>query len=143
LIEGSYNVSADRGLHGHSLGGLFVGYTFFATPDAFTRYAMTSPSFWWDAGFIYGLEKDVRPATSNTPKRVYMSVGQLEGPRMQASMWRLADQLCDAHHYKYPGISVTAEYAENLAHATPVERVLSALYPEFDGNEWPKGMNGC
>jgi predicted alpha/beta superfamily hydrolase len=44
LVERSYRITDDRGIMGHSLGGLFAAYALFEAPDLFRRYGILSPS---------------------------------------------------------------------------------------------------
>ena len=71
-----------QAVFGHSLGGLFVLYSLFRRPDAFSAWLALSPSIWWDgrtvlrgeAGFTAAL-----PALA-TPPRLFVGVGALEQP---------------------------------------------------------------
>ena len=44
--------AARQTLMGHSLGGLFVLDTLFEAPDSFQTWVASSPSFWWQAGYL-------------------------------------------------------------------------------------------
>ncbi len=49
FVEDKYpNVTKDRGLLGHSYGGLFAFYTLQQKPQLFSDYIMISPSLWWN-----------------------------------------------------------------------------------------------
>lgn len=43
----------ERGLAGHSYGGLFATYTLCREPDLFREYLIMSPALWFDGGKIY------------------------------------------------------------------------------------------
>lgn len=72
LIDRQFRTSADRGLHGHSMGGLFATYALFTEPDLFTRYAITSPSLWWDCGSIFEREAEFAKTRRSLPKQVFV-----------------------------------------------------------------------
>jgi predicted alpha/beta superfamily hydrolase len=131
-IDRRYRTTADRGLHGHSLGALFVGYVLFTEPDLFSRYAMTSPSLWWDGGSMFSREEAFAKTRTSLPKHVFLSVGSLEGAGMIADMWRLVSQLCrNLATRRYAGLKITAEVLLDEYHgsAVPFSRALKALYP--------------
>ena len=56
LIDRLYRTTNDRGIFGTSYGGLFANYLLFADPDLFQRYAIASPSLWWDDNAIFDQE---------------------------------------------------------------------------------------
>ncbi|WP_073219870.1 alpha/beta hydrolase [Aequorivita viscosa] len=51
-IEERYRVTAEKGLIGESLSGLFVMETFFLTPEAFDFYIAMDPSLWWNNHYL-------------------------------------------------------------------------------------------
>lgn len=68
---------ARRTLWGHSFGGLCALYTLTAHRGAFARYAIISPSVWWDATLAGRLVESARfdPAL---PTPVYLALGDRE-----------------------------------------------------------------
>ena len=82
---------AREAVFGHSLGGLFVLYSLFRRPEAFSAWLSLSPSIWWDnrtvlkgeAGFTAAL-----PALARPPK-LFVGVGGLEQP--EGSLARMVD----------------------------------------------------
>ena len=48
LIQKHYNTNADRGISGHSLGGLFAAYCLINSDGYLTRFGINSPPFYWD-----------------------------------------------------------------------------------------------
>lgn len=145
LIDRRYRTTADRGIHGHSIGGLFVAYALLTDPDLFNRYAMTSPSLWWDGGSIFLREEQFAKNRTSLHKQVFLSVGGLEGAGMIADMWRLVARLCHniaAKHYV--GLRLTAEVLPDEYHGSvvPLSRALKALYPPVraDSN---RGRDPC
>jgi len=51
-INEKYRVSAERGLIGESLAGLFVMETLLEQPEAFTYYIAIDPSLWWNNHYL-------------------------------------------------------------------------------------------
>ncbi|MGZ4736735.1 MAG: alpha/beta hydrolase, partial [Acidimicrobiia bacterium] len=57
-VEASYNVEpGDATFFGHSLAGLFGTYALLTQPDTFRRYAIGSPSLWWNDGIATSIEQ--------------------------------------------------------------------------------------
>ncbi|MBI1342225.1 MAG: alpha/beta hydrolase [Terrimonas sp.] len=83
FIESSYRADPEkRVLMGCSLGGLFTLYALFTQPDLFMGYAAASPAIGWDQGVISRYEKGFKALTVAKPKRLYMTVGDVERGRM-------------------------------------------------------------
>lgn len=81
---------ADATFLGYSLGGLFATHVLLTAPTAFRRYAIGSPSLWWDGGAIFAREEAYAAAGTDLPARVHFSVGGLETP---AGRRRFVEQL--------------------------------------------------
>lgn len=74
------SVPGDRGLAGHSYGGLFTTWVLLTAPETFNHYIIVSPSLWYDGRFLFALEKQLRKNGAKRPRaRVYLSVGAREG----------------------------------------------------------------
>lgn len=83
FVDERFRTTRDRGLWGHSFGGLFALHVLFEQPDVFTQYAISSPSLWWNEQEMVvretGYGRDHKPL----PARVYLSVGgQEEGHQL-------------------------------------------------------------
>lgn len=114
LIERSYRtISTDRGLLGHSMGGLFALYALEERPGLFQRIVAASPAAGWDHDLII---KAAAEKLKNLPKpvRLDLSVGDDEhavfGFDITSSTLafaRLLDELKPANleyrHTVYPG----------------------------------------
>jgi predicted alpha/beta superfamily hydrolase len=81
LIQSTYRARTDRAsqaVGGSSLGGIITLYTAIARSDEFGKFAVVSPSMWWDFGVM--LEK----ARSWTPRmgtlKLWIDIGAHEGP---------------------------------------------------------------
>lgn len=66
----------ERGLVGHSYGGLFAAYALARAPDLFDRYLILSPALWFDGRKIYAAE--FRPALR--ARRVFLAVDMPRPP---------------------------------------------------------------
>jgi predicted alpha/beta superfamily hydrolase len=134
LIDRRYRTTTDRGIHGHSIGGLFVAYALVTEPDLFARYAITSPALWWDGGSIFLREAEFAKRRTSLRKHVFLSVGGLEGAGEIAAVWRMVSTLChDRDAGRFVGLKLTAELIPDEYHgsAVPFSRALKALYPPY------------
>jgi uncharacterized protein len=68
----------DRTLAGWSLGGLFGLHVLFSEPELFRRYALVSPSIWWDGGHILGREEAWAADHDDLAAEVVLGVGERE-----------------------------------------------------------------
>jgi predicted alpha/beta superfamily hydrolase len=82
FIDSQYRTTPDRALVGHSLGGLFAVYTLFHEPALFNRYLIASPSLNYDSDVFTSYEKQHASRASRPPARIFMSIGELEGPKV-------------------------------------------------------------
>lgn len=145
FIDRRFRTTNDRGIHGHSLGGLFATYVLLTDPDVFSRYLITSPSLWWDSASIFGRETDFAKTRKGLAKRVYFSVGDTEEPVMVAGMWRMVAVLCrGVDDGPYRGLDVSAEALHDELHSStvPISRALKAMYPPPAPNR-PSGPRYC
>ncbi|MEM1093034.1 MAG: alpha/beta hydrolase-fold protein [Bacteroidota bacterium] len=79
LVEAEYGASrSDRGLIGHSLGGLFGLWAIQARPDLFRRVAMIAPSGWWNKGEWIGEALRDRLDQNDVLQAVFLGVGGAE-----------------------------------------------------------------
>lgn len=93
FIDTAYRTTGDRGLAGHSLGGLFTAYALFAAPDLFQRYGINSPSLWWNNSEMFKTESAFAATHTAFPKRVLITVGANEGASMVPPMAKFASVL--------------------------------------------------
>lgn len=119
----------DRGLFGHSLGGLFALHTIFARPDAFRRYIVSSPSLWWDDGVILKTESRFAREQRQLPKSIFMSVGSEEPLDMLERFQPFTDSI---RSREYSGLTFTAAVLTGESHlsalATAFTRGLRTVY---------------
>jgi predicted alpha/beta superfamily hydrolase len=78
FVEKNYKTNADRGITGHSQGGLFTAFCFINSDGYFTRFGINSAAFYWDNKKV--LTQAVSQFTLNTSfdipaTKVFVSVG--------------------------------------------------------------------
>lgn len=129
FVEKNYHVNDDRGIEGHSYGGLFATYCLLQEPQLFNRYGINSPSLWWDNEKIFETEKSFAEKNRTLNAQVFITVGNKEGESMVTKMTAFADSL-KAHHYS--GLTLTSQIFEDEGHFSVVpasiSRTLRVLY---------------
>lgn len=93
-------IPRDRGLAGHSYGGLFTNWVLLTAPGTFSRYIVVSPSLWYSNRFLFDLEKQA----AGKGARVYLAVGGREGNAerdMVQDLVRMAKALKARHAVKH------------------------------------------
>ena len=122
FIDGTFRTTADRGLSGHSFGGLFAAYALFEAPSFFQRYGINSPSLWWNGGEAFDMEVTFAADHTDLPARVFLSVGSEEGSAMVPPMKQFAEALQDR---EYPGLQLETVVFEGETHASVVPAMMS------------------
>lgn len=129
FVEARYKASDDRGIFGHSLGGLFAGYCLLNKPNLFKRYGINSPSFWWNNSEIVKYEKVFSQSQPALPVKVFLSVGAAEDP-MMLSAYNAFTTAFKNRNYK--GLKVSSHIFEGETHLSVVpactSRSLKVLY---------------
>lgn len=142
LIARTYRVDMGRKTFaGHSYGALLGVHMLLSEPGMFERYALSSPSLWFDRGLMFQREADYAARHKDLPARVMMSVGQFEAfkrgdPRysqdddMVADMRRFEKALKSR---RYPGLSISSQVIADEDHLSvnPVSltRALKWAFP--------------
>lgn len=93
FIDKHYKTNADRGIAGHSFGGLFAAYCLIHSPEYFSRYGINSPSLWWDNQKLLLESKAVLDKYPSLKARVFISAGEKEGKSMVSAAEQLANDL--------------------------------------------------
>lgn len=75
-IDESYRTTKERGIEGHSLGGLFVSWLIQNYPTIFSKYLILSPSLWLSNVNNKRLTGNIKKTPKNTC--VYFAAGSLE-----------------------------------------------------------------
>ena len=128
-INDHYKTTTDRGLSGHSLGGLFAGYCLLKKPGLFKRYGINSPSFWWNNSEMLRYENYYANGNTELPAKVFFSVGGSEDAMMLAPFNAFTNSIKN-HNYK--GLSMTVKIFDEETHLSVVpaggSRTLKVLY---------------
>jgi uncharacterized protein len=143
----------DSSYFGHSLGGLFGAYVLLREPATFQRYAIGSPSLWWDHRMIFDLEADYAQEHVDLPARAFFGIGADEThdgrireaanlppkERAQATAWyidmvddmtRMVDRL---RGRRYPSLDLHSEIFPGEFHVTvPLLNLSRGLRWLFD-----------
>lgn len=79
FIEHRYRTSpADRGIWGHSLGGLFAAYALLDSPGTFHRYLLSSPTLSYDDQLLVKRAAAYTGMHDGRPVRIYSAYGAEE-----------------------------------------------------------------
>jgi predicted alpha/beta superfamily hydrolase len=129
FVDTAYRTTEDRGLSGHSLGGLFTTYALFTAPDLFQRYGINSPSLWWNGSEMFAVESAFAATHKALPKRLLLTVGANEGGSMVPPMVRLASLL---QSRGYEGLVMGTVVFQDETHLSVgpamIARTLRVLY---------------
>jgi CubicO group peptidase (beta-lactamase class C family)/predicted alpha/beta superfamily hydrolase len=116
FIEARYRADpGDRGIWGHSLGGLFVAYALLNSPGTFQRYLMSSPSLYWDDGILVRDAARFASAASPIRARVYSGYGA-EEPESNIAAW--TEFFVALESSGHPGLSTRAVLVPDTDHMT-------------------------
>ena len=155
FIERTYRANSDRGILGMSFSGMFAAYVLVNEPSLFTRYALISPSLWWNEGSIFRMEEALAARSAKLPATVFVSTGSNEWPNDIRDVFRLVGVLCDRLRYekRYAGLEVIAAMNMDEFHRSSVafERAMDVLYPREvdlrspppDAPIWPPSRVFC
>ncbi|HRE51304.1 MAG TPA: alpha/beta hydrolase-fold protein [Flavitalea sp.] len=122
FIDKAYKTTGERGISGHSLGGLFAGYCLFSATDIFSRFGINSPSFWWDNREMFKIEKMFSERRRDLPAEVFLSVGGLEDSLMLPVITAFADTLASR---KYRGLTLSRHIFEGETHMSVIPAMIS------------------
>jgi hypothetical protein len=130
LIEKGYRADpADRGIFGHSAGGLFVAYALFTDPDLFQKYLISSSASWLDDDAVLAYETNLYEKRKQLSARVMCTVGTDEGNVIVSGWQRLCDRLKSR---TYAGLDLTTMTFDGESHvsvpAIAYSRALRVLY---------------
>jgi predicted alpha/beta superfamily hydrolase len=116
FVEANYRVSVtDRSLAGYSLGGLFVLYTFFQAPEAFTTYLAGDPSM---RDLLLKLEADQRLHRGVNARLLVVTAEKREAVETLVQRLRSRGD---------PGLDVRLEVLENEDHMTAGPAAISRM----------------
>ncbi len=128
FVDARLRTTSDRGLWGHSFGGLFALYVLFEQPELFARYAINSPSLWWNQRESIAREAAYARTHDSLPAHVFLSFGADEGPELFSSF---VSTLKGRGHRR---LELSSHVFEGETHASVVPATFSRsfrfLYPK-------------
>ncbi len=131
-IDSHYKTTNDRGITGHSLGGLFTAWCFINTKGIFTRYGINSPSLWWKNDEVISQAETFfrKHKTLDIPEtKIFISVGQKEPSNMITVMEKFSALIVPK---AYKNVTVTKQKFIGKSHLSVIDpslrRTLSVLY---------------
>lgn len=131
FIDANYRtVAGDRAILGHSYGGLFATYVLTHQPETFQKYAIGSPSLWFDDGAAFKWESDYAATHKDLPAEVYMYCGSLEEEVMTVLPQQFWSQLRTRHYagLKLIGLETIPDEYHLPANFVGVDRALRSFY---------------
>ena len=135
FIDKHYKTNADRGISGHSLGGLFAAYCLINSDGYFTQFGINSPAFYWDNEKV--LNQAVSQFTLNESfdmpaTKVFISVGgndKNDGNNYVSQMKKFQTSLKNAD---YENVDFNWQIFEGESHVSVypamISRTIMALY---------------
>ncbi len=132
FVDKNYKTNSDRGIAGHSFGGLFTAYCFINSPGYFTRFGINSPTLYWNNENI--LNQAVLQFTEDEyidipPTKVYASVGGSERADMVSNLVKFGLYL---ENRDYDNINIYWEILEDETHLSVwpvnISKTISNLY---------------
>jgi uncharacterized protein len=128
LVDSNYRTSADRGIAGWSMGGLFAGYALLNSPETFQRYLLVSPSLWWGEGSLLKQGTQLVNDGPQKGRNVFIAFGSEEAKDIVESSQEMARVL-----RTHSGVLLEVRTAEGEDHysglALNYSRGLRSLYP--------------
>jgi len=101
LVDERYRtIPANRGIGGHSLGGLLSAYALVHASDTFNHFWISSASLFWDEDKVLSEAADFMAHHPDPGVRVFADVGGEESSIMQGSVERLQQTFETAHWSK-------------------------------------------
>jgi len=135
FLDKNYKTNNNRGITGHSYGGLFTAYALKNSDGFFTRFGVNSPSLWWMNEEL--LNKAVFQFTENIkwgipPTKVFISVGGKEGLSMVSTMIKFSLYLEEA---EYENIDLKWHVFDDESHGSVIRPSLNATLLTLYGKE--------
>ena len=132
FIDKSYKTNTDRGIVGHSLGGLFTAYCLVNSDGYFTRFGVSSPTLTWDNEKL--LNQAVIQFNENKiwdlpQTKVFISVGGKDYPNYLYCFVKFYTTL-ESSNYQNVNLQWQVFVKESHMSVIPasMSRILSVLY---------------
>jgi predicted alpha/beta superfamily hydrolase len=130
FIEHTYKTNNERGIFGHSLGGLFAAYCLLTKPFLFEKYSINSPSIWWKNSEMVAFADSIAKRNAPIKASIFISAGSLEGDFMIVPMNYFIQSLKN----NFPSVNITSKIFEDETHVSVVpaasSRTLKVFYSQ-------------
>ncbi len=130
FIDRKYKTSLERGLFGHSLGGLFAGYCLVTRPELFQKYSLNSPSFWWNNGELTTKLDSIALENPKMAADIFISAGDLEREFMLGPVRKFEVSL----RANFPESNITGKVFDGETHLSVVPMACSRTLRVFYAN---------
>ena len=128
FVDARYRTTNDRGIMGHSLGGLFAFNALFESPPLFQRYAALSPSLHFDRDIMARIEAKFAREHQVLKARLFVAMSDHEIDCLSNSTQRMLDSL---RVRRYVGLTFESHVFPDESHMSVVPvaigRSLQAL----------------
>jgi len=132
FVDKNYKTNSDRGIFGHSFGGLFTAYCLVNSDGYFTRFGISSPALWWDNEKLLNqaVTQFRENKTWDIPQtKVFISVGDKEHAGIVPTMVKYSSYL---EQSDYDNVDLKWQIFEGESHnsmwSANVSKTLSLLY---------------
>lgn len=127
FIETKYSTNTDRGLVGHSLGGLFTCHVLFKDNGYFTRFGINSAALFINNDEPFRLEQQFFESKKPLIGKVFISAAGLEGDKMFVNKAIKLATLLKSRNY--PNLKVESVVFPDESHVSVIASMLSrSLY---------------
>ncbi|MBT0585119.1 alpha/beta hydrolase [Alteromonas oceanisediminis] len=148
-LSQEFRFKDDHILHGHSLGGLFAGFTLFSRPDAFNRMIIGSPAMANVDDAVFKLEERFSKENDALPVQLFVGAGGAEGNEwflnvggILSGTARFIERMSLRN---YHGLALKSKIYSDENHYTTVPRIISDGLRHFYreeavklGSSWPQ-----
>lgn len=93
FIDNHYKTTEDRGIAGHSVGGLFTAYCLVYASDLFSNFGINSPSLFWNDNEMVTDVKRFTMENKGLKANVFLSYGSLEPEIIISSIHSFVDTM--------------------------------------------------
>ncbi len=113
FIDKEYRTQTEnRTLTGTSFAGLYTHYALFKANDLFHNFVICNPSYWYDNGYAFTLEKDYSKSNDSLKANVFLVSGSLD---FTVDLHhKMAEQIASR---KYKGLHFKSSISEGLGHS--------------------------
>ncbi len=113
FIDKEYRTQTEnRTLTGTSLAGLYTHYALFKANDLFHNFVICNPSYWYDNGHAFALERDYSKNNDSLNANVFLVSGSLDGTI--SLHHEMAEQIASR---KYKSLHFESSISEGTGHS--------------------------